>query len=61
MGSFPSKSYKNNEWEEAKKRATLIYSYRIKTYDPIEHGPPTFYMRQIKKEYDLECIPQKFI
>jgi hypothetical protein len=45
-------------FESAKQRATKVYNYRIKNYNPIIHGPIEFYIIQIEAEYELECIPE---
>lgn len=58
MGSSSSKTTNNNDWEMAQKRAIKIYNYRIKHYNPIEHGPRDYYMTQVHAEYELECIPE---
>lgn len=58
MGSVPSKRTNNDDWDESEKRALIIYNYRIKNYNPIEHGPPTQYMLRVNAEYELECIPE---
>lgn len=58
MGSVPSRRTNDDDWEKAKKRALGIYNYRIKNYNPVEHGPPTQYMQQVEAEYQLECIPE---
>jgi hypothetical protein len=55
MGSLFSKTSKNNDKKETKKRALVIYKYRIKNYDPSKHGPTTSYMRRINAEYELHC------
>lgn len=55
MGSLFSKNSKNNDKKNVRKRALIIYKYRIKNYDPSKHGPPTTYMRRINTEYELQC------
>lgn len=59
MGSSSSKNTtNNNDWEIAEQRAIKIYNYRMKNYNPLEHGPREYYMAQVQAEYELECIPE---
>lgn len=58
MGSSSSKNTNNNDWQMAKKRAIQVYNYRIKHYNPIQHGPREQYIAQVEAEYELECIPE---
>ena len=58
MGSSSSKSSNNNDWETAKQKAIKIYNYRLKNYNPLQHGPREHYIVQIEAEYELECIPE---
>ena len=50
-------SENEDTWETAKQRASKLYNYRIKNYNPIIHGPIDYYMVQVEAEYELECIP----
>mgnify|MGYP000474354450 CR=1 FL=1 len=58
MGSSSSKTANNNDWEIAQQRAIKVYNYRIKHYNPIQHGSRDYYMAQVQAEYELECIPE---
>ena len=58
MGSSSSKTSNNNGWDSAQQKAINNYNYRIKHYNPIEHGPRDYYMAQVQAEYELECIPE---
>jgi len=58
MGSSSSKSSNNHDWEMAHKKAMKIYNYRVKHYNPLEHGTIEYYMAQVQAEYELECIPE---
>ena len=58
MGSSSSKISNNNDFETAKKKAIKNYMYRIKHYNPMEHGPREYYMAQVEAEYELDCIPE---
>ena len=58
MGSSSSKTSYNNDWDISQRKALKIYNYRIKHYNPIEHGPRDYYMAQVQAEYELECIPE---
>jgi hypothetical protein len=66
MGSSTSSQYSNSSnenttsWEVAKQNARKIYDYRVKHYNPTEHGPRHYYMLQVEAEYELECIPKRF-
>jgi hypothetical protein len=42
----------------AHKKAMKIYNYRVKHYNPLEHGTIEYYMAQVQAEYELECIPE---
>ena len=58
--SSSSKNIVNTSWESAQQNARKIYNYRIKHYNPNEHGPRYYYMLQVEAEYELECIPKLF-
>ena len=62
MGSTTSSSNycENSNWEVAKQNAQKIYNYRVKHYNPLEHGPRYCYMLQVEAEYELECIPKMY-
>lgn len=47
MGSSSSKTTNTNDWEMAQQRATKVYNYRLKHYNPIEHGSREYYMAQV--------------
>lgn len=58
MGSSSSKTTNNIDWEISQQRAIKVYNYRIKHYNPIEHGSQKYYIAQVQAEYELECIPE---
>ena len=58
MGSSSSKTTNNIDWEIAQQRAIKVYNYRIKHYNPNEHGSQQYYIAQVQAEYELECIPE---
>ena len=58
MVSSSSKTSNNNDWQMAKQKAIKTYNYRLKNYNPFQHGPMEYYLAQIEAEYELECIPE---
>ena len=64
MGSTTSSSSSNYgdnaNWAVAQQNARKIYNYRVKHYNPNEHGPRHYYMLQVEAEYELECIPKLY-
>jgi hypothetical protein len=53
-----NKKYDTDTFVNAEQKARKIYNYRIKTYDPLIHGPRENYIMRVEAEFELNCIPE---